>query len=218
MHEFALDPRTEGRDATAERNPTLGAPKRPPGNPATPCRSHPPRCWRTSSRSYMLRVQTYKESNTVGSSRVTLSRSPAHTNGQSCYNVDKEETECAQRLRAEGTPPTGKSEGAARSLELRQKKTGWGESTRWKGVRDAGNWDAALYSPRDWLAVRWVSADGVSFVFEAVRRKTELSPPQRTLRAEVWRQGNHLVTVLRWQSPGLTLRPQRNTQGMQVPL
>jgi hypothetical protein len=119
----------------------------------------------------------------VGSSQVTLSRSPAHTNGRSCYNVDKEETECVQWLPADGTPPTGRSEGAARGLELQQKKTGWGESTQLKGVQDAGGWDAALYSPCDRLTVRWVSADGVSSVFEAVRRKTEPSPPQRRLRA-----------------------------------
>jgi hypothetical protein len=78
----------------------------------------------------MLHVQTYKESNTAGSSQVTLSRSPAHTNGRSCYNVNKEETECAQRLPADGTPPTGRSGETERGLELRQKKTVWGESTQ----------------------------------------------------------------------------------------
>jgi hypothetical protein len=90
-------------------------------------------------------VQSYKESNTAGSFRVTLSRSPAHTDGRSCYNDDKVETECARRLLADRIPPTERSEGAERGLELRQKKIGWGELTRWKGVRDMGDWDATLY-------------------------------------------------------------------------
>jgi hypothetical protein len=197
MHEFALNPRTRGRDATAGRNPNLGAPKKPPGNPATPCRSHPHRHWRTSSRNYTLCVQTYKESNTAGSSRVTLSQSPARTNVRCCYNNDRVKIECERRLPVDGIPPTGRSEGAERGLELRQKETRWGESTRWKGVQDAGDWDTVVYSPRDRPVVRWVSADGVSFAFEVVRWKTEVSPPQRRTRVGVWRPENPPVTVLR---------------------
>jgi hypothetical protein len=82
-------------------------------------------------------MQIYKESNTAGSSRVTLSRPPAHTDSRSCYNVNKEETECVQQLPVDGTPPTGRSREAERGLELRQKKNVWGESTRWKAVQDA---------------------------------------------------------------------------------